>query len=63
MSIVHWSVVEIKLEGIIFPDVWRISAILKAIEEDTKPAPSYKLGVDLVSEAKARREIRLLGIA
>ncbi len=52
--------VELELERIVFADVWRISAVLKAIVENAPASADDQLCVGLVCETDARSEIGVL---
>ena len=56
MSSLAGSELEIELEGIVFSQVRRKSAVFKSVVEETKPAAGNQLGGDLVGEAKARAQ-------
>src|SRR5215469_5322908 len=55
--------IERELEGIVFAQVWRISTVLKAVEEDSKSSPSHKLGIDLIGETETRGKVVVLRVA
>ncbi len=54
--------VELELEGIVFPDVRRVAAVLKAVEEETKATANDQLGIDLIGETETRRKVGFLRV-
>ena len=55
--------VEIKLEGIILAQVWRVSSILKTVVENAEAASGDQFRGYLVCKAKAWSKVRLLRVA
>ena len=62
-NVVCLGEVELKLERIVFADVWRISAVFETVVEDAPSAANDQLRVDLVSKAQARGEVCILRIS
>ena len=60
MAVVGCGVLEIELEGVVFSQVGRKSAVLKSVVKEAKPAAGDQFGTDLVGEAHPGCKIKLL---